>query len=264
MSGPVESHQVSAKYYDQAYAAKQDLVDIPFYVGLAREAGGPVLELACGSGRVLLPTAREGVDIHGVDNSAAMLARLKANLEREPREVRKRVSISAGDIRTYRSQRRYRLVTIPFRPMQHMHTLNDQIAALQTAAFHLEEHGTLAFDVFHPNYEKLMSGIGEEIFELEWPAGPASVVRRYFRKDSVDKICQNFTATFIYRTFERGRLVLEESEQLTMSYYTYPQLKALFLLADLEAVAEYGSFDRAPLDNRAIEMIFLLRKSSRT
>jgi len=54
-------------------------------------------------------------------------------------------------------------------------------------------------------------------------------------------------------------LVLEETDTLKMSYYTYPQLQALFLLAGLEPLAEYGSFDKAPLDNSAQEMIFFLR-----
>ena len=46
---------------------------MPFYVDLARKSGGPVLEIACGTGRVLLPIAREGIEIEGVDNSESML-----------------------------------------------------------------------------------------------------------------------------------------------------------------------------------------------
>ena len=100
-SGPVSSEQLGGKamtqadsydilagHYDAAYAKKQFLADIPFYVDLAKRAGGPVLEIACGTGRVLLPIARAGIAIDGVDNSAAMLGVLKARLEREPRDVR--------------------------------------------------------------------------------------------------------------------------------------------------------------------------------
>jgi len=258
-----DSYEVSAKYYDQAYAAKPDLVDLPFYLNMARQSGGPVLELACGTGRVLLPTARAGIEIHGVENSAPMLHQLTANLEHEPLEVRKRICVFAGDMRTFRGKSKYRLVTIPFRPMQHMHTLEDQISALRTAAHHLDEDGVLAFDVFYPRYDLLTSGLGEEIFELEWHAGadPATVVRRYLRRDSVDKIRQNFTGTFFYRTFQSDKLLKEESEPLKLTYYTYPQLRALFLLAGLQPVAEYGSFARAPLDNDAQEMIFVLKKA---
>jgi SAM-dependent methyltransferase len=59
---PVDTYHIIAKYYDGAYAAKQDLVDLPFYLDLATQSRGPVLEIACGTGRVLLPIARKGIE----------------------------------------------------------------------------------------------------------------------------------------------------------------------------------------------------------
>jgi hypothetical protein len=165
-------------------------------------------------------------------------------------------------MRDFRLRKKYPLVIIPFRPLQHMHTVQDQLKAFTTAAFHLQKDGILAFDVFYPKFELIASGIGREILDLEWKAGNDSVVGRYFRKESVDKIHQNFSLTFIFRTYQGDKLVREESEPFTMSYYTYPHLKALFLLAGLESVAEYGSFAKTPLDNTADQMIFLLRKQA--
>jgi ubiquinone/menaquinone biosynthesis C-methylase UbiE len=80
----IESYSVTAKHYDAAYAIKQDLVDLPFYLDLAKRSGGPALEIACGTGRVLLPIAREGIVIDGVDNSLPMLRVLKSRIENEP------------------------------------------------------------------------------------------------------------------------------------------------------------------------------------
>jgi len=224
---------------------------------------GPVLELACVRGRILLPIAREGIAIHGMDLSPAMTRVLRQNLQREPKDVRELVSVFEGDIKTFRSNREYPLVIIPFRPLQHMYTIQDQVAALQTAAFHLEEDGILAFDVFFPRFDSISSGIGQEKIELEWRTTPGKIVRRYLRKESVDKINQNFTATFIFRTYQDGKLTQEETEPLKMSYYTYPHLRALFLLAGLEIVEEYGSFVRTPLDNSAEQMIFLLKRTTK-
>src|ERR1700731_3751250 len=119
----VDSYRVTAKYYDGAYSAKQDLVDLPFYLELAEQAPGPVLEIACGTGRVLLPIARKGIEVHGVDNSLPMLTILKASLSNEPQEVRQRVTLHEGDMRDFRLGRQYPLVIIPFRAMQHMHTI---------------------------------------------------------------------------------------------------------------------------------------------
>ncbi|HKV04511.1 MAG TPA: class I SAM-dependent methyltransferase [Candidatus Acidoferrales bacterium] len=264
MSGEGDAYHVSAKHYDAAYAAKQDLVDAPFYVDLAKRSDGPVLEIGCGTGRVLLSIAREGIAIDGVDNSAPMLRVLKARLEREPPEVRRRVKLHKGDMRRFRLRKKYPLVIIPFRPMQHIYTVPDQVAALKTAASHLQKNGKLAFDVFYPKFELIPAGIGREILELEWAADSKQPthVRRYFRKEAFDKIHQSFSATFVFRTYRGGKLAQEETEPLKMSYYTYPHLRALFLLAGLEPVEEYGSFERTPMDNASDEMIFILRKSN--
>jgi SAM-dependent methyltransferase len=263
MRSAVDSYSVTAKYYGGAYAAKQDLVDLPFYLELAQQSVGPVLEVACGTGRVLLPIARKGIDIHGVDNSLPMLKILKNRLAGEPHDVRQRVTLHEGDMRDFRLGAQYPLVIIPFRPLQHMHTIPDQLSALTTAAMHLSDTGILAFDVFYPKFEMITARMGEEVPEMEWTpsSDPTTVVRRYFRKESVDKINQIFSFTFIYRTFRAGELILEETEAFQLSYFTYPHLRALFLLAGLEPVAEYGSFAKAPLDNRAEQMIFLLRKT---
>jgi SAM-dependent methyltransferase len=268
MSSVVDSYSVTAKHYEGAYAAKQDLVDLPFYVELAVEHGqrsvDPILEIACGTGRVLLPIARKGIAIHGVDNSLPMLEVLRTRLTGEAPEVRQRVTLHEGDMRTFHLEAQYPLVIMPFRPMQHMLTVQDQVSALSTAASHLSDTGILAFDVFYPKFEMLAAKMGEELPEMEWTptSEPTTIVRRYFRKESVDKINQVFSFSFIYRTFHANEMILEETEAFKLSYFTYPHLRALFLLAGLEPVAEYGSFAKAPLDNNAEQMIFLLRKAT--
>jgi SAM-dependent methyltransferase len=267
MPAAVDSYRVTAKYYDGAYSAKQDLVDLPFYLELAEQSTGPILEIACGTGRVLLPIARKGIEVHGVDNSLPMLSMLRSSLANESTDVRQRVTLNEGDMRDFRLGRQYPMVIIPFRPMQHMHTVQDQVSALQTAALHLDEKGILAFDVFYPKFELIHTKIGEEVAEMEWSpdpdpgSGATKTVRRYFRKDFVDKINQTFHFTFIYRTLRDGELIGEETEAFQLSYFTYPHLRALFLLAGLKVVAEYGSFAKTPLDNSAEQMIFLLRKA---
>lgn len=263
MTSGIDRYAVLAKYYDGAYAAMNDLIDVPFYVDLAQDIGGPVLEIGCGTGRVLLPIARAGITIHGVDSSLPMLGILREKIERGPPDVRERVRTDHGDMRDFRLEKKYPLVIIPFRPMQHVHSVEEQVRALTAAAFHLDEKGILAFDVFYPKFETLQARLGEEILEIEWPdpSVPTRIVRRYYRKDAVDKIHQSYTLTFLLRTYEGGDLIGEESESLTFSYYTYPHLRALFLLTGLEVVQEYGSFGKAPLDNSATDMIFLLRRT---
>ena len=258
MSASIDSYLIGARYYDGAYGTL-DVADARFYVDLAKKTGGPVLEVGCGTGRVLLPTARAGIEIHGLDNSRPMLDVLRENAARESADVQKRIALHTGDMRGFNLDRRFSLVTIPFRPMQHMYTVADQVSALKSAAAHVTDGGILAFDVFYPKFERLPLKIGEEQLETEWSPAADSIIRRYYRKDALDKIHQSLSLTFIFRTYRDGKLIFEESEAIKMSYYTYPHLRALFLMADLEPIAEYGSFAKTPLDNTAEEMIFLLR-----
>lgn len=192
-----------------------------------------------------------------------MLRVLRKHLKSEPPNVRQRIALHTADMRDFRLRKKYPLVIIPFRPLQHMRTVTDQVSALTTASFHLQEKGTLAFDVFYPKFEVLKDGFGEEVLELEWPdpSHPNRTIRRYFCKVATDKIHQTFSFTYLIRTYEGDRLVLEDTESLTLAYHTYPHLRALFLLAGLEVIEEYGSFARTPLDNSATDMIFILRKS---
>lgn len=259
---PSDTYRVMARHYDSAYAQMKELVDAPFYFDLAKESRGPVLEIGCGTGRVLLPIAHAGIEIHGLDASPHMLNILKTRLTAEPTAVRRKVHLHKGDMRRFRVRRKFPLVIMPFRPMQHMHTLADQLAALRAAARHLAPRGIFAFDVYFPNFEKILAGVGQEIQEIEWPVPgqPGRMIRRFYRKDSLDKIHQRIGLSFIFRTYEGEKLVHEESERFAMSFYTYPHLRALFLLAGLEPVTEYGSFKKTPLDNSSPEMIFLLRK----
>jgi len=254
-----DNYEVLAKYYDGAYEAMK-LEDAPFYLELARKSGGPVLEIGCGTGRVLLPIARAGVPIEGLDASSTMLAVLRSKLDKEPADVRRRVRLHSGDMRKFRLKKKFSLVTIPFRPLQHMYRLDDQIGALTNAAAHLNRHGRLAFDVFFPRFDLPAAETGEERLEVEWSDSAGRWVRRYFRRDSLDKVRQNFTGTYFLRTYEGDKLVLEETGPLNMSWYTHGQMEALFRLAGLDLVEEYGSFAKAPLNNAAAEMIFILKQ----
>jgi SAM-dependent methyltransferase len=261
MSETTDFYAISARHYDPAYGAI-DLVDVPFYLDLAREIGGPVLEIGSGTGRVLLPIARAGIEIHGLDLSRAMLEVLEAKLQREQEEIRSRITLHAGDMRSARLSREFALIIMPFRPFQHMHTMKDQLAALRTARVHLREGGRFAFDVFYPKFDSLLSGIGEERFEMEWPVDgkPGTIIRRFYRKDSVDKIHQSFSGAFVYRWFEGDRMIREETAPLHMTWYLYPELRALLALAGLEVEQEYGSFAKSALNNESTEMIFVVRK----
>jgi SAM-dependent methyltransferase len=143
-----------SEFYDHVipYVAR---ADVSFYVGAARECGGRVLELGCGTGRLLIPTAQAGVEITGLDASEGMLEVCRGRLRAEGPAVQARVSLHHGDMRDFDFGYAFRLVTIPFRPFQHLLTVGEQLACLSAIRRHLDADGRLIFDVFNPSIYNL-------------------------------------------------------------------------------------------------------------
>jgi SAM-dependent methyltransferase len=127
--------------------------DVGFYVDEALASGGPVVELAVGTGRIAVPVARAGVPVIGVDESPEMLAVARAFAEREG--VTERVDLRRGDLREPPVTERVPLVTVPFRSLLHMVDEREKLRALTAAASLLEPGGRLVFDVFAPSDEDI-------------------------------------------------------------------------------------------------------------
>lgn len=257
-----EDYNFEAKYYDDAYKAGRDRKDVDFYLELAKEIGGPVLEVGCGTGRVLLEIAQAGLSIDGLDFAEAQLDVLRKKLLREPNEIRSRVALHTGDMRSFEINRRYKLITYPFRPLQHMYTVEDQVAALTTGRNHLADQGKLAFDVFFPSYRALLETNGVERPDFEWedPDQPGIKVKRSLVRHTVDFLHQYLEGEFIFRRFRGDELISEERGPIKMGFYSYLQLQALFKHCGLKIAAQYGSYDRDPIE-ACREMIFVLEKA---
>lgn len=118
-----------------------------FYVDLARRAGGPVLELACGSGQYVVPIAAAGLRAVGLDASAAMLdgARRRAG------SAGLDVELVQGDMRDFALGERFALVFVARNSLLHLHATDDLLACLAAVRRHLLPDGVLAFDVFNPD-----------------------------------------------------------------------------------------------------------------
>lgn len=140
----------SAELYDHV-GPYRTRGDVQFYVDMARKTGGNVLEIGCGTGRVLIPTAEAGFNITGLDSSPSMLDICRQKLAALPSNVHKRVWLEEGDMRNFSLDEQYDLITIPFRPFQHLLTVEDQIACLMSVKRHLRLGGKFVFDLFNPS-----------------------------------------------------------------------------------------------------------------
>ena len=129
--------------------SRQVTEDVEFYVGEAVAAGGPVVELGVGTGRIAIPTARAGVRVIGVDSSAEMLDVCRRYAEEAA--VAELLDLRLGDYRHPPVTERVRLVTSPFRAYLHLHADAERVSAFRAAFDLLEPAGRLVFDVFAPS-----------------------------------------------------------------------------------------------------------------
>lgn len=156
-----------AEFYDLVVPYR-DRKDVNFFVEMAQRSEGPVLEVGCGTGRVLVPTAKAGIEIVGLDASPAMLSVCRKKLSRESEFVQSKVTdLVQGDMRAFELGREFSLVTIPFRPFQHLLTVEDQLSCLLSIRRHLVAGGKLILDIFNPSLphladEKYLTEHGEE------------------------------------------------------------------------------------------------------
>ena len=134
--------------YDAVYA---DVDDASLWSALAAVADGPVLELGCGTGRVLLPLARDGYEITGLDLSPEMLAFCREKLEGESAETRDRVSLLAADMASFDLGRDFGAIFCAFNSFHHLRTVEQQLACLERCRAHLAPGGLLVLDLFNPD-----------------------------------------------------------------------------------------------------------------
>lgn len=197
--------------------------DVDFYVEEACASGGPVVELACGTGRISVPIAKAGVRVIGVDASAGMLevAREYALAEGVEPDLR------LGDLREPPVAERVPLVLIPFRSLLHMTTESERVRALRAARDLLVPGGRLVFDVFAPSAEDVEDTHGRwlerepGIFErADWDEGERTLTLSVRRGD--------------------------EASTMHLAWLSPPEWRLLLDRAGFDVVAQWGWFDRRP------------------
>lgn len=147
-AGTVE-HYEDPWLYDHEYRRRR--ADVNFYRALAAAHGRHVLELGCGSGRVLEPLCRDGARVVGLDASQPMLRRCAERLARLRPAARARAHLARGDFRRFALARRFPLVICPFNAMMHLYTRDDFARFLACVRAHLAPSGIFAFDVLNPD-----------------------------------------------------------------------------------------------------------------
>jgi len=152
--GSYEDQPILAKLYDYmpGYLARSD---IEFFVQCCHDATGRVIELGCGTGRVLIPAAKAGCCITGVDLSPHMLKICRQKIEQLPLGIRKKINLIQSNAVGFEIDEKFGLAIMPFRFFQHLTNVDEQIACLANINRHLKERGRLVFDVFQVDLKRI-------------------------------------------------------------------------------------------------------------
>jgi SAM-dependent methyltransferase len=217
--------------------------DVPFYVELAREADGPVVELAVGSGRVAVPVAQAiGRRVFGIDTSPGMLAKARgaaaaAGVDLELRE---------GDMRDFSLDDPAALVYCPYRALLHLPTWADRRRVFERVAAALRPGGRFAWNafVFDPHIAVRMDGVARPHLDSEtlW-----EYAAHHPEDNRID------ITAFV------GEPGLDP-RNLQLWWLTRSEWEGLIDVAGLEVEALYGWFDKRPFDDESREFVWVARK----
>jgi SAM-dependent methyltransferase len=229
--------QLIARNYDASYAVLRDPSgDIAFYRQLAHDTSGPVLELGCGTGRTLLPIARDGIECVGIDVSAAMLDQLRAKAP--PPNLRVvEASMESFDL----SPQRFALITCPFRAFGHLLDVDAQLATLARVRAHLRPGGLFALDVFDPQPESMARREEPEKLAIEFEYEGVAMQRW----DTVhrDHTRQVLSVRFRYAG---GAPELVGTTDITLRWFYRYELEHLLARAGFCDLTFFSTFDRQP------------------
>jgi SAM-dependent methyltransferase len=217
-----------AENYDRWAADMTE--DVAFYVELAKEAGGPVVELAVGTGRVAIPVAEAiGRTVIGIDSSPAMLERARA-------AGGALLDLRLGDMRDLELEEPAALVYCPFRSLLHLPTWQDRRRAFERVAASLRPGGRFAWNAFAFDHTiaSRLDGLRQE---------------------------EPFPYTLRYAVGEsRVDIVLDDGVTNPLWWATKNEWLGLIDISGLEVEALYGWFDRRPFDDESREFVWIARK----
>lgn len=254
-----ESHYDEwADVYDSVYAYLTE--DIPFYIDEARQSGGPVLELGCGTGRVTIPIAQAGVEVAGLDTSESMLRVARRKLYAA--DLDEKLALIHADMRDFSLDQRFSLVIIPFRGFLSLLTVDDQTRALDSVRRHLNQDGRLVFNTFVPDPNMLVQE-GDVPFHLRDVTDPATGKRLVlWHQSRYDHYNQIINARVIAEELNETGVVsrrLYRDFQLRYSYRW--EMEHLLARCGYEVIDLFGDFDRSPFDEASTEMVWIVRSA---
>ena len=248
-----------ADIYDSVYSYVRD--DIPFYVEEALRAGGRVLELGCGTGRVAIPIAEAGVDIVGVDFSAAMLDTARRKME-GLQTLKGSLTLVNADMRDFspsEPEEKFSLVIIPFRGFLSLLSVEDEVNTLLNIKRHLAPGGRLIFNIFVPDLNMLLQE-GDTPYHFRDVIDPQTGTRYVlWQQSGYDNYNQIISARIIVEELDSNGVVVKRLyRDFQLRYVHYWEMHHLLMMCGFQILDVFGDFDGSPFDETSSEMVWVV------
>jgi SAM-dependent methyltransferase len=248
-------HELWPLIYDRYNRGHHDQ-ELDFYSNELAATTGPVLEVACGTGMILLPLLAQGLDIYGFDLSAGMLAQLFAKVPPDNlADLRRR--ISQQNMVDFQLDLTFDAIFIPARSFLHLVTQEEQIATLRNLHRHLRPGGQLLLNFFTPNLRLLVERMDPDpdfVYHGTYlhPDKDQEIVVSYRQINDPSEQIQTITWRF--------QIGHESYDSLMRVRWIYrSEFELLARLAGFRVAALYGGFERDPYDGKD-EMVWVLEK----
>lgn len=240
---------LDGKQYDAQYRGLVE--DISLFLALTKEYGGPVLELACGTGRISIPLALEGFQVTGLDTSETMLD----EGEKKAQERGVEISYLLADCRNFSLQERFKTILFPFNSIALLHHYQDLEACLGCVREHLLTGGVFIISLFNPSLT-ILSRDPEVYYPhatYDDPLGGGEVVVR--ERTYYDRKRQILYTKLHYRLGQK-----EWEEDLSLRIYYPEELLALLHYNGFLLLKRYGDFHRSPFKSTSSQQILICTK----
>lgn len=245
-----------AYYYDLTHANLTK--DIPFILKLAKEVHSPLLELGCGSGRLLLPLAEAGFSVTGIDNSEAMLERGRQKIKQHSPNVQNRITFMQADMSQFSIEgQSFGLIFVPYNTFMHLDT-KTAVSTLRCVKRCLAENGRFLIDLANPF--AIANTPEDQLLSLENhlidPETGDHIL--HMASNKLDEEKQHLHITWIYdRSPAQGGALHRTVAQATY-HYRYPhQIELLLQDTGYKLNALWGDYEQSPFNEESQRMIIL-------
>jgi SAM-dependent methyltransferase len=258
MSESTGFYNTIARYYDAENTEMTD--DLMLYAEIADESGDPILDVGCGTGRVMLHLAQSGYRVIGVDTSREMLERGRRKLKVRM-DLQDRVQFIEGDALTQTYPERFSLIAVPYNGLMHLGTAERQLSLIQHLSTQLKDDGLLVIDL--PNAGEAFGTVDDGAVTLERsfiePESGNMVMQQSVSR--IDRTAQLQYISWIYDEIGKDGTVRRTVAPLVLRYIFPTELDLMLRISGLKRVSRYGEYDQSPFEAECSRLIVVAARA---